>query len=118
VLTGLRTDVDPADLAALTEQRPEARLDLHGFEAEPARRRLHRFIRGRASRGDRILLVIVGKGRGSEGGAGVLRSEVAHWLSEAPVAGYVRAFRTASAALGGGGAISVHIARPMGKAAR
>jgi DNA-nicking Smr family endonuclease len=58
------------------------------------------------------VLVIVGKGKHSPGGRAILRQEVATWLSRPPAAQHVLAFRTAPAALGGTGGVTVLLAPP------
>ena len=50
------------------------------------------------SRGERCVLVIHGKGEHSPQGAGVLRGEIAAWLSQSAASEHVAAFATARAA--------------------
>jgi DNA-nicking Smr family endonuclease len=89
-----------------------ATLDLHRLDAETARRRVERFLSDeRALRHDLVLLV-VGRGRHSPGGRGVLRAEVAEWLTTPPASKHVLAFRTAPRELGGSGGVVVLLARP------
>lgn len=91
-------------LAAL----PAATLDLHGRDAQDARRAVASFLRTRRARGDRLVLVIVGRGRRSPGGVGALRLAIATWLVE--LGAHVLAFRTAAPDLGGDGAVVVLLA--------
>lgn len=87
-----------------------ATLDLHGHDVPSARAALLRFLGAERARGRALVLVIVGKGKHSPGGRAILRDEVATWLSRAPAAEHVLAFRTAPAALGGSGSVTVLLA--------
>lgn len=93
------------------EPAPSSTLDLHGLDEVAARRAVQRFVVSRAKRGDRYLLVVVGKGRRSPGGYGVLGLAVVDWLTQRPCARHVAAFRTASATRGGSGAIWIRLSR-------
>jgi DNA-nicking Smr family endonuclease len=86
-------------------------LDLHGLSSAQAERALRRFCE--RTRGSRALAVLVvhGKGAHSPGGRGVLRDEIAGWLSSAALAHRVLAFVTARPKDGGGGAVYVLLAR-------
>jgi DNA-nicking Smr family endonuclease len=89
----------------------DARLDLHGMLAEQARAQLQAFLRTTRARGERCVLVIHGKGEHSPAGAGVLRGEIAAWLSQGATSEYVAAFATAQSSDGGEGAVYVLIRR-------
>lgn len=107
-IQGLREGEQQALLRRLAAiQEPAATLDLHGLSAEHARQAVRRFVPACARRGERVVLVIVGKGRRSPGGVGVLREEIAAWLSEPPCGAHVRAFVTAHRVHGGTGALYV-----------
>lgn len=93
------------------EPAPSSTLDLHGLDELEARRAVQRFIVKRAKRGDEHVLVIVGKGRRSPGGHGVLRLAMVDWLIQRPCAQHVAAFRSASATRGGSGAIWVRLVK-------
>jgi DNA-nicking Smr family endonuclease len=110
---GRRVDVPPADLRKLRRgQRPvDARLDLHGKTAVEARDEVARFLGAMRARGERCVLVIHGKGKGSPGGSGVLRGEIAAWLSQGPASAHVDAFASADADDGGEGAVYVQLRR-------
>jgi DNA-nicking Smr family endonuclease len=97
-----------ASVRRLLGGTPTATLDLHGHDSDAARRKVTRFVATERDRGRRLVLVIVGKGRHSAGGRGVLRDEIAEWLSAS--AG-VLAFRTAPRELGGSGAVVVLLSR-------
>jgi DNA-nicking Smr family endonuclease len=87
----------------------DARLDLHGMTLERARERLRGFIAMAQSRGDRLILVITGKGTG--GGSGALRREVPHWLSLPELRPLVIGFEEAAPGHGGAGALYVRVRR-------
>jgi DNA-nicking Smr family endonuclease len=89
----------------------DARLDLHGMSAGEARRAVAAFVRTMHARGERCLLVVHGKGEHSPGGVGVLRGEIAAWLSQGAGSEHVAAFATATARDGGEGAIYVLLMR-------
>jgi DNA-nicking Smr family endonuclease len=89
----------------------DARLDLHGSTTYEARAKLDVFLRTMRSRGERCVLVIHGKGEHSPQGAGVLRGEIAAWLSQGAGSEHVAAFATAAAGDGGEGAVYVLLRR-------
>jgi DNA-nicking Smr family endonuclease len=97
----------PASALALLRGTPRATLDLHGLRVAVAERRLSAFLAEESAAGTKLVLVIVGKGRHSPGGAGVLRGAIAEWLSAGAAAPHVLAFRTAPPALGGNGGVLV-----------
>ena len=84
-------------------------LDLHGMRSDEARRALLGFCKGLGGRGRRAILVVHGRGAHSPGGRGVLRDEMASWLSSPPLAEHVLCFTTAPAKHGGVGAVLVLI---------
>jgi len=91
----------------------DARVDLHGRAHEGAVRELERFVAGAGARGARCLLVIHGRGRGSDAGGPVLRPAVWDWLASAAAADAgVIAFASARPADGGDGATLVLLRRP------
>ena len=86
----------------------EARLDLHGHNAQQAETRLRAFIQQSVSLGHRCVLVITGKGVRGEG---VLRRHVPFWLKQPPLGGVVLAISDATPKDGGAGAIYVMLRR-------
>jgi len=90
---------------------PTATLDLHRHDTDTARRRVASFVAGERERGRELVLVVVGRGHHSPGGHGVLKSEIAGWLTTPPTSAHVLAFRTARPDLGGSGAIVVLLRR-------
>lgn len=93
---------------------PGATLDLHGHDVESARRALVAFVERARRLGQERVLVIVGKGKHTAGGIGVLRSEIPAWLSQPPLSTQVLAFATAAPKLGGTGGVVVLLAPPSG----
>jgi DNA-nicking Smr family endonuclease len=91
----------------------DARLDLHGRGREKALHDLERFVASAAARGARCLLVIHGRGHGSDAGGPVLRPAIWEWLaSPAAERAGVMAFVSARPADGGDGATLVQLRRP------
>jgi len=91
----------------------DARLDLHGLRQREAHAALLRFLRSAQARGDRIVLVITGKGaagaRDGDDDRGVLKRNVPRWLAEAALRAIVVSHTTAHARHGGEGALYVRI---------
>jgi len=112
-LEGRRSDVRPDAVRKLRHgQFPiDARLDLHGLRAQEAKDKLVDFLRVASSRGERCVLVIHGKGEHSPFGVGVLRGEIAAWLSQGRGSHVVLAFASAQEPDGGSGATYVLLGR-------
>jgi DNA-nicking Smr family endonuclease len=89
----------------------DARIDLHGMGVTEARAQLELFLRTMRARSERCVLVIHGKGEHSPRGVGVLRGEIAAWLSQGSSSQHVAAFATASESDGGEGAVYVLLRR-------
>jgi len=109
---GRRVDTPPDLVRNLRRGRLpiDGRLDLHGLSAVDAREKVVEFLRTMRARGERCVLVIHGKGDRVPGG-GVLRGEIAAWLSQGKARESVAAFATASDADGGEGAVYVALRR-------
>jgi DNA-nicking Smr family endonuclease len=108
---GQRRGAHPSHLRALESGvTPQATLDLHGLSGEAAGREVGRFVREHHRKGERVLLVVHGKGRHSEGALGVLQDRVLEALTKGGAAACVVAFRTAPERLGGLGALVVRLA--------
>jgi len=110
---GRRVDVPPSLLRTLRRgQLPiDGRLDLHGLAAEVAREKVAEFLKDKRAKGERCVLVIHGKGNHSPGGGGVLRGEIAAWLSQTRAREHVAAFATAREEDGGEGAVYIALRR-------
>jgi len=90
----------------------DARIDLHGRSRADALRDLERFVTAARARGDRGLLVIHGRGHGSDAGGPILRPAVWEWLaSPAAERCGVMAFVSARPRDGGDGATLVLLRR-------
>jgi DNA-nicking Smr family endonuclease len=112
-LEGRRMDVDPRELRRLrrAQYAIDGKLDLHGLDLSAARQAVEVFIKKRATDGDRVVLLVHGKGSHSPRGHAVLRGEIAAWLAQGRLARHVAAFATAPADHGGTGAVLVLLAR-------
>lgn len=108
-LEGRRIDLPSSTMRRLRQgELPiDGRLDLHGKTADDARAALQSFLKERRARRDRVVLVIHGRGEHSPAGVGVLRGEIAAWLSQGRASQLVAAFATARGDDGGEGALYV-----------
>lgn len=97
-LEGRRADVDPRELRKLRRgaHAIDGKLDLHGMSLDEARRAVDAFVAKRGADGDRVVLVVHGKGLHSPRGVAVLRGEIGAWLTTGRAARHVLAFTTAS----------------------
>jgi len=93
----------------------EDRIDLHGMTQEQAHRILVGFLARSHASAMRMVLVITGKGRLSDG---ILRQSVPQWLREPQLSVYVSAFRSAHVTHGGEGALYVRLRRADKHSAR
>jgi len=97
--------------------RPEGRIDLHGLTLAQAHPVLTGFILTSHAAGRRLVLVITGKGRPRDDdaplpvGGGLLRRQVPHWLTLAPLGPLVLQVAPAHITHGGGGALYVYLRR-------
>lgn len=98
--------VQPAQLKRLKQGAitVRARLDLHGLTTDKAYRRLFDFLEAAFKQQKRHLLIIHGKGVGSEADYPILKNEVNDWLRQAE---QVMAFCSARPEDGGRGAVYV-----------
>lgn len=110
---GRRIDLNPSLLRRLRRgQFPiDGRLDLHGMTADEAREALVTFLARMRERGETAVLVVHGKGQHSPRGMGILRGEIAAWLSQGGAAQHTAAFATAQRDDGGEGATYVLLLR-------
>ncbi len=91
------------------EIAPAAKLDLHGMTEAAAHGTLITFLAAAHRRGDRLVLIVTGKG---EAGRGVLKQMVPRWLDEAPMAKLIADKRWAHRRHGGEGALYVYLRKP------
>jgi DNA-nicking Smr family endonuclease len=118
----------PSGVNGATEDRlrkgqvePDAKLDLHGMTEAAAHRALLRFLEGAAKRGNRLVLVVTGKGnpRKEESASwmqsphGVLKQMVPRWLNQPEAAALIASIRTAHVRHGGDGALYVYLRKPQ-----
>ncbi|MBZ8117930.1 Smr/MutS family protein [Roseovarius sp. LXJ103] len=100
------------------KMKPEARIDLHGMTVDRAHNALNGFVMRAHGQGKRLILVITGKGKRTDGDGpipvrqGVLRHNVPHWLSLPPLSQMVMQVSKAHGKHGGGGAYYVYLRRP------
>ena len=116
----------PGGLDGRTDQRlrrgeiiPDSKLDLHGLTETAAHRALGSFLQAAHRRGDRLVLVVTGKGAGASDGPfdlelagrsrGVLKTMVPRWLREPHFARQIADLRPAHRRHGGDGALYVYL---------
>lgn len=111
-LLGLANGIDRAhrDRLARGEVEIDVELDLHGLGEQDARALVRAAVEEAYQEGDRCLLVIHGRGKGSEFGS-VLREGLPEWLTAPPAGRRVMAFATALPRDGGSGASYVLLRR-------
>ena len=83
-------------------------LDLHGHTQDSGRNALMRFLRVAQLRGDSVVIVITGMGRGGEG---VLKRRLPEWLAEPALRPMITGYAPAHRSHGGAGAFYVFIKR-------
>ena len=96
---------------------PDAKIDLHGMTEVVAHRALASFLKGARQRGNRLILVVTGKGnpRKEESASwmmsphGVLKQMVPRWLNEPELAALIASVRSAHVRHGGDGALYVYL---------
>ena len=89
----------------------QARLDLHGMILTEAHISLLSFLERSYVSGNKIVLVITGKGLIRNDGKGVLRLAVPRWLDAQPMKNWIRGFDHAAPKDGGEGALYVLLRR-------
>lgn len=87
---------------------PERVIDLHGYSLDAAHALLTNALDNADANGDRVLLIITGKGRE---GRGRIRAELNHWLDNGQHRHRIAALRPAHARHGGGGAFYLILRR-------
>jgi len=111
ILTPIQ-DIDYRTHAKIRRGRLEvdAKLDLHGLRQDEAQRALTAFLRRAQTDGDKIVIVVTGKGQTREEG-GVLRRVVPLWLQAPQLRDLIISFGEAARHHGGEGALYVRIRR-------
>ena len=100
--------------------KPDAKIDLHGFNEQRAHDALLLFLRTAQVRRNKLVLVVTGKGARlapdtpfdmelNYRARGILKSVVPRWLSEPAFAGMVAGTRSAHIRHGGEGALYVYL---------
>jgi DNA-nicking Smr family endonuclease len=107
-LRRLRTGDDLPAAPGMGHPLDAVTLDLHGLRAAEVAPALARFLRRARDHGRRHVLVVTGRGHGSEGGQPVVRGAAVEALRRAPD---VLAFTTAASLHGGAGALYVLLRR-------
>jgi DNA-nicking Smr family endonuclease len=109
----LTYSVTEADYRDIKHQTIDVRIDLHGDTLDQACTRLSRFFTNAQRHGNKLALVITGKGRIIDGErVGVLRNEIPLWFKNNPQ--FVISFSTAQPHHGGDGAFYVRIRKLKG----
>lgn len=106
------TGLDGNTLRKLTrgDLAPTAKLDLHGMTEAAAHGALTAFVISAHRRGDRLVLVVTGKGSaGAKTASGVLKQMVPRWLDESPMVKIIAEKRWAHRRHGGEGALYVYL---------
>ena len=116
-IEGRRRGVDGGQVRRMRhgELPVDATIDLHGMRVDEAKEAVGAFVRDRRAKGDRVVVIVHGRGLNSPARQPVLRGEVAAWLSDGPTAKHVSAFLTAPPEHGGEGAMSVLLAHASEK---
>jgi DNA-nicking Smr family endonuclease len=91
-------------------------IDLHGCKREEGREKVSRFVKGSFARKLRCILIVSGRGLNSRERRPVLKQELVHWLTHAPLKRMVLAFASARSYDGGAGAFYVLLRRNEEKA--
>ena len=100
------------DIRPLMRQRKslDASLDLHGFTADMAYKKLSQFIYIAHDRGYKWILVITGKGLNNQG---ILRKKMPHWLCGDVLSPFVSGYSPAPMKQGGMGAFYVCLRKKL-----
>ena len=96
----------------------DSALDLHGLNQAEAHHALRGFLAACQARGDRLVIVVTGKGSAGASAwidePGVLRRLAPHWLRAPDMRSIVLGFEEAGRAHGGAGALYVRLRRTRG----
>ena len=92
-----------------SEEKIEAKLDLHGLVQYEATARLDEFCEQCANKTIRTVIVITGKGIHSPQGKSILKEHVIHWLNSKRGRHFVEFYRSGSRQEGGKGAMVLYL---------
>lgn len=108
-----QNNLDMATLKKLQKGKMviEATLDLHSMTQDQAYAALKNFITIAYSQRKRCVLVITGKGRGSNKEEGILKSQLPVWVSQLPMNEIVLRYDIAQPKHGGDGAFYIYLKR-------
>jgi len=104
-MSGCVPGLDPRVLRQLRkgEFTPQADLDLHGSDAESARKQVEDFVVAANARGLRCVRIVHGRGKRSPNGEAVLKPALPRWLARGPARVIVLAYSSAPQTDGGTG---------------
>ena len=97
---------------------PDFTIDLHGHSLDAAHARLDHALALALAQGARVVLLVTGRARPAEGGAGrgerrgAIRAKFLDWLAHGSHAGRIAAIRPAHPRHGGAGAVYLILKRP------
>ena len=92
----------------------QAMIDLHGLSAAAARVEVERFILRAVASGQRVVLIVHGRGLNSKDNVPVLKERLKSWLARGRIGRATLAFTSARPADGGTGALYVMLRRQRG----
>lgn len=92
----------------------QAMIDLHGMSAAAARVEVERFVLRAVAQGQRVVLIVHGRGRNSKDNVPVLKERLKSWLARGRIGRATLAFTSARPADGGTGALYVLLRRRRG----
>lgn len=92
----------------------QSMIDLHGMSAAAARVEVERFVMRALAAGQRVVLIVHGRGLNSKDGVPVLKERLKSWLARGRIGRATLAFTSARPADGGTGALYVLLRRQRG----
>jgi DNA-nicking Smr family endonuclease len=93
----------------------QAMIDLHGMSAAAARIEVERFLMHAVAAGQRVVLIVHGRGLNSKDNVPVLKERLKTWLARGRIGRATLAFTSARPADGGAGAVYVMLRRQRGR---
>lgn len=92
----------------------QSMIDLHGMSAAEARVEVERFVMHAVGAGQRVVLIVHGRGRNSKDNVPILKERLKSWLARGRIGRATLAFTSARPADGGAGALYVLLRRRRG----